>query len=63
MNTNIHKYPFNVVDQLSKLIAMKDQASKDYMSGPKMVNLFKSLGFQDVYVFPGKGIVSRPELA
>lgn len=58
MESKNPKYPEYTIHQLAETLAMQNQQSADYLSGPKMVSLFQSFGFKDFYENPGRGIVT-----
>lgn len=55
------KYAPAIVRDLSAIFAQKDSNAPGYLSGPKLISLFNSLGFADVYKFPGVGIKTPDE--
>lgn len=52
------KYPEAVIKDLSSVFASKDSNSANYLTGPKLTTMFKSLGFADSYQFPNIGITT-----
>lgn len=53
MNNKKDKFAPAVIQDLCSIFAQKDANAPGYMSGPKLIKLFNSLGFADVYHFPG----------
>jgi len=52
------KYPDAVIKDLSFVFASKDSNAIGYLSGPKLTNMFSSLGFADSYQYPNVGITT-----
>lgn len=55
------KYPEAVIKDLSSVFASKDSNSANYLSGPKLTEMFRFLGFADSYQFPNIGITTPEE--
>lgn len=53
MENKKDKYAPAVIKDLCGIFAQKDSNAPGYMSGPKLISLFNSLGFADAYQFPG----------
>lgn len=52
MKNKKDKYAPAVIKDLCSIFAQKDSNAPGYMSGPKLINLFNSLGFADAYQYP-----------
>lgn len=45
------QYPSGTIKEISELFALKDSTLVNYQKGPELVELFNTLGFNDVYSF------------